>query len=104
MELRIEGMEEFLEKKLRQIVKEELKGISNPKPEPPKGNQYLTPEEAAERLRKSKSWVYQNRAKIPHKKIGGKLLFTEQQLTEWVHNGCPDYSKEQGRNHLKGGK
>jgi excisionase family DNA binding protein len=49
-------------------------------------NNYLTVDDVSEKLHLSKSSVYcyVGKRKIPHIKLGGKLLFTENDLTHWL--------------------
>ncbi|MFA6129761.1 MAG: helix-turn-helix domain-containing protein [Candidatus Omnitrophota bacterium] len=48
--------------------------------------QLLKIEEIAQKLRCSKSWIYQSVAlrKIPFTKLGGMLLFDESVIDEWI--------------------
>lgn len=48
--------------------------------------QYLTPAEAAELLHVSRSWIYQLTAdgRIPHIKLGRRVLFEPAVLEAWV--------------------
>ncbi len=47
---------------------------------------FLTVKEAADLLRLKPGTLYQyaERRKMPHLKVGGRLLFDEAELTEWV--------------------
>jgi len=47
---------------------------------------WMSVEEAAEYLRKSTHWLYQNRVKqgIPHVQVGGTYRFHKSQLDEWL--------------------
>lgn len=46
----------------------------------------LTVQETAARLRVSRSFIYLlvDRRKIPHMRLGSRLLFSENRLDEWV--------------------
>jgi excisionase family DNA binding protein len=47
---------------------------------------YLTADEAslAIKLAKSTLYAYASKNKIPHYRIGGKILFTNADLTSWI--------------------
>lgn len=51
---------------------------------------FMTAEEAANFLKITTQSLYQFRSaeKIPYKKIGGKLLFSQKELYEWVMSGA----------------
>jgi len=47
--------------------------------------EFLTPEEAGELLRHSRSWVYLHRNELPHVLLpGGGMLFLRTTLLEWA--------------------
>jgi excisionase family DNA binding protein len=51
-------------------------------------DRYLTVKEAAEWLKMSESHIYflKHKKKIPHVKLGGKLLFEKESLKKWVES------------------
>jgi excisionase family DNA binding protein len=64
-------------------------------------NNYLTLNEVSEMLHLSKSSVYcyVGSRKIPHIKLGGRLLFPENDLTRWLDSmKKPADNKTSGRN------
>jgi excisionase family DNA binding protein len=50
------------------------------------GTKYLTTNEASKiiNLAKSTVYAYASKNKIPHYKIGGKILFTNADLISWI--------------------
>jgi excisionase family DNA binding protein len=50
---------------------------------------FLTVDEACEFLRIRKSWLYQNHehSGMPSHRIGRKLVFKKNELSDWVTNG-----------------
>lgn len=64
-------------------IAERLKerAIPSPLPEPPDN---IELPEASAVIDKSKSWIYQNRDKIPHSRYGRKLIFSRRELLRWM--------------------
>ncbi|HNP17598.1 MAG TPA: helix-turn-helix domain-containing protein [Fulvivirga sp.] len=78
-----EMMEQF-----RQVVKDEITAIPSPDPK----KKFLTIEEATEMTGYSKSTIYRMTSErtIPHLKNGGKLMFSYDDLSEWLMSGKKD--------------
>lgn len=58
---------------------------------------WLSAEEAAEFIGKSKHWLYQNRVRegIPHTRIGGTYRFHKARLQEWMEQRSTAVSPSQ---------